>query len=410
MELDFGLLDRFEALLPKIERLSNIDYPINQWIIKETNSQLAYLTHGFFRYYGKFPSTLVSQIIRQFPIPDGGILIDNFVGSGTSLVEASRRGIRSVGIDINPISTITSKVKTKLYNTEKLLRDKKIFIETFNNRSINDIDVPVPEHKLIDKWFFVETIGDLIRIKQILFNLRNEIEIDFFFTAFLAIIRRVSKAYDGEVRPHINSNKKTRIPLDAYIKKVDEMIAASSEFAQLYPHSIEANTYLIDNRIPYDNTIPEGNYWLALSHPPYLNCFDYIPVFKLELVWLEGFNFLWGSENLDDISKKELKSWPAKDNVISSYYDGLRTGYKNIFELQPSGGILAVVIGDCTIKGKLEKVHIKLMDIIEEIGYSVIELNYRTTHYTTGKYSYQHRANYHGDDEKRDAIIIFKKP
>jgi len=45
-----------------------------------------------------------------------------------------------------------------------------------------------------------------------------------------------------------------------------------------------------------------------------------------------------------------------------------------------------------------------------EIGYRTERVNYRSTHYGTGKYAYSHRADYHGNDaEKRDAIIVFKK-
>ena len=408
MELDFGLDDKYEELLPKITKIpSEGGYPINLWTIEETNSQLSYLTHGFFRYYGKFPSTLASQLITQYPAPKDGILIDNFSGSGTSLVEASRRGIKSVGIDINPIAILAGRVKTKLYNVDKLNSDKKTIISCFNKET-RDIKIDIPLEEYLDKWFFNETIQDIVKLKNILLELKN-IERDFFVLAFFSIIRRISRAYDGEVRPHVNKKKKMREVFSTYIKKVDEMIYSSKELKENYPNSLNATTLLIDNRLSYINNLPSGNYWLAISHPPYLNCFDYIPVYKLELSWSVGFEWLWDGVLSKDISKKELKSWPAKDNIIESYYNGLQHGYRNLYEIQPKGGVLAVVIGDCTINGKLEKVHQKLIDKIQEIGYSIIELNYRTTYYTTGKYSYQNRANYHGDDEKKDAIIVFRK-
>jgi len=47
---------------------------------------------------------------------------------------------------------------------------------------------------------------------------------------------------------------------------------------------------------------------------------------------------------------------------------------------------------------------------MHNIGYQISEINYRTTNYSTGKYSYQHRADYHGEKEqKKDAILVFKK-
>ena len=47
---------------------------------------------------------------------------------------------------------------------------------------------------------------------------------------------------------------------------------------------------------------------------------------------------------------------------------------------------------------------------MSEIGYTPVEINYRTTHYGTGNYAYEKRADYHSDtDAKKDGTIVFKK-
>lgn len=51
------------------------------------------------RYQGEKPLPLVESFIRDFSI--GGIVTDPFMGSGTTLVAASRLGLRSVGYDIS---------------------------------------------------------------------------------------------------------------------------------------------------------------------------------------------------------------------------------------------------------------------------------------------------------------------
>ena len=409
MELELGLGDKYDILLPKIQRIGGVDYPINLWTIKETNCQLAYLTHGFVRYYGKFPSTIAGQLLQQYPAPRNGILIDNFSGSGTSLVEAARRGIQSIGIDINPVAVLAGRVKTRIYNITKLRKDIDL-INAQLNKDLQSIQVSIPNDDYLHKWFFQESISEIIRLKQAILSLKEEIDADFFALAFFSIIRRVSKAYDGEVRPHINKTKKIRSPFCVFNKTVTEMIEGAMELANNYLHSIPAQTFLLDNRTDIKTVIPKGKYWLAISHPPYLNCFDYIPVYKLELSWAEDFEWLWDGITINELKKKELKSWPAKNNLVKSYYYGLYCGYQKIYDLQEKGDKLAIVIGDCTINGVLEKVHEKLITLVESIGYKTIELNYRTTYYTTGKYSYQDRANYHGDnEEKKDAIIVFQK-
>lgn len=197
-------------------------------------------------------------------------------------------------------------------------------------------------------------------------------------------------------------------PFACFEKKVNEMILSIEELANDYPDTIPSQTYNCDTRTNYISKLPSKHFWLVVSHPPYLNCFDYLAVFKLELEWSLGFKNLWVDNDLETIKKLELRSWPAKGNLIQSYYNGLKDAYTTTFDLQRVGDKLAVVIGDCTINGILEPVHLRLIDILTDIGYKVLEVNYRTTNYTTGKYAYKNRADYLGG-EKRDAIIICEK-
>lgn len=411
MKLKFDNQDEFAHLYPEVIKVDdpNADYEINWWKIDQTISELAYLTHGFFRYYGKFPPTIVSYLINKYPCPTGGCLLDNFAGSGTSLVEASRNNIPSVGIDINPLACLAGKVKTTLYSPKKLHKDLIKIQETFNNKDVKNDYSLAPNQDFLEKWFFNESCDDIIRIKSVLVYLGDTIERDFFTLAFLAVIRRLSKAYDGEVRPHLNKNKKMKDPLSFFIKKATEMIQTIEQMLDESISTISAETILADSRTDYTKQLKKRNYWLVVSHPPYLNCFDYIPVFKLELEWAQtGFDFIWNGENSKSIRNMELKSWPAKDNLINSYYEGLKESYEIVHRLQVQGNKLAIVIGDCTINKVLEPVHKKLIGIVEKIGYKLIELNYRTTSYSTGKYAYKNRADYESS-EKRDAIMIFEK-
>lgn len=335
-------------------------------------------------------------------------MLDNFSGSGTSLVEAARRGIPSVGIDINPLACLAGEVKTTLYNIDRLRLQHKRIKDLFHNNTFELKLAEFPEEAFLEKWFFQDNIADLKKLKSILIYLQDDIESDFFVLAFLAVIRRLSKAYDGEVRPHINKNKRMKDPFACFEKKVNEMILSIEELANDYPDTIPSQTYNCDTRTNYISKLPSKHFWLVVSHPPYLNCFDYLAVFKLELEWSLGFKNLWVDNDLETIKKLELRSWPAKGNLIQSYYNGLKDAYTTTFDLQRVGDKLAVVIGDCTINGILEPVHLRLIDILTDIGYKVLEVNYRTTNYTTGKYAYKNRADYLGG-EKRDAIIICEK-
>lgn len=93
--------------------------------VKETISELSYLTHNYLGYYGKFPSKvgkhILSELLQKGKIDPGkDFVFDSFVGSGTSLVEAKLAGFDSAGVDSNPFAVLASKVKLCNYSISEL--------------------------------------------------------------------------------------------------------------------------------------------------------------------------------------------------------------------------------------------------------------------------------------------------
>jgi len=72
------------------------------------------LTHGFYRYPARFSPQFAHAVIEAFTKP-GDLVLDPFMGGGTTLVEARTLGRRAVGADINSLAVFISKAKTTLY-------------------------------------------------------------------------------------------------------------------------------------------------------------------------------------------------------------------------------------------------------------------------------------------------------
>ena len=68
--------------------------------------------HNWYRIILGFPDHLVGQLLDEFNIQQGQKVIDPFCGTGTTLVECMKRGISSAGIDANPSSYFSARVKT----------------------------------------------------------------------------------------------------------------------------------------------------------------------------------------------------------------------------------------------------------------------------------------------------------
>jgi hypothetical protein len=67
--------------------------------------------HAWYRFVLSFPPHLVRQYLGEFVSNPGARVLDPFCGTGTTLVEAKKNGISSVGIEANPMAALASATK-----------------------------------------------------------------------------------------------------------------------------------------------------------------------------------------------------------------------------------------------------------------------------------------------------------
>ncbi|AAB99457.1 modification methylase, type II R/M system [Methanocaldococcus jannaschii DSM 2661] len=109
--------------------------------------------HGIHPYKGKFIPQLVEYFLkRHFNV--GDIIIDPFMGSGTTLVQCMEMGINSIGIDISPFNCLIAEVKLQKYDIQKL---KKILLDMLNktkefSKNLGDDEFVKEMDKLIEKY------------------------------------------------------------------------------------------------------------------------------------------------------------------------------------------------------------------------------------------------------------------
>ena len=65
-----------------------------------------YMLH---KYWARKPHNVLADLLREL-LPNGGRVLDPFVGSGVLISEASRAGFEAYGVDVNPIAVLTSRV------------------------------------------------------------------------------------------------------------------------------------------------------------------------------------------------------------------------------------------------------------------------------------------------------------
>lgn len=67
--------------------------------------------HDWYRFVLSFPPHLVREYLARFGVTSGGIVLDPFCGTGTTLVECKKLGANSIGIEANPMPHFASQVK-----------------------------------------------------------------------------------------------------------------------------------------------------------------------------------------------------------------------------------------------------------------------------------------------------------
>ena len=72
-----------------------------------------YLTHWFFGIHGKFFPRMIRAAMNKMGLGPGDLVLDPFTGCGTLNVEASLLGVRSVGVEVNPLLAVVSRVKVR---------------------------------------------------------------------------------------------------------------------------------------------------------------------------------------------------------------------------------------------------------------------------------------------------------
>ncbi len=105
---------------------------------------VAGLTHGYYKYPARFSPPFARAVIKAFSSP-GDIVLDPFMGGGTTLVEALAAGRHPVGCDISGLAAFLSTVKTTvLHDTDiRMLEDWLESLPDFLSvhRKINNGDV-----------------------------------------------------------------------------------------------------------------------------------------------------------------------------------------------------------------------------------------------------------------------------
>lgn len=369
------------------------------WTAIGTNNQINYSTHGIFRYFGKFPSTIATHLIMQYS-REGDTVMDPMAGSGTTVVESllANRNCRSY--DVNPLSVLLAKVKVTKIDEAVLTKELDRICDQYRPLTKEEFDWEPIGIRNVDHWFLPET-QDSIRGMIYTINKIENIDVkDFFSICLASTIRPVSRATTQQGRLFLDIVTAKEDCLDTFVKRAKKAISVVSDLPE-QKTKLEIGNHNADEPFELDT-----NNDLIIVHPPYFNSYKYSSVNSLELSWMHV--------NHADVRKKEVREFfkvGKAENVIH-YVEDMRSTMNNIVHTLKPGGALGLMIGDTVIKGEYVQATKKLLDgfLEDNSDVKVEKVVLRVPKYTEASWTTsQRRKSDKVGIKLNDFIIVFRR-
>ncbi len=307
--------------------------------------------HGMHSYPCKFPALTVKELLTEYCKP-GDVVCDPFVGSGTTLVEASLHGCSSVGVDINPIACLISKVKSKPLSEDELLKLTNTYVLKVQKYLLDCVKENYKDTELycypsIEHWFQKNVIKELSSIKTFIDKIPEDGIKDVFKAVFSSIVVRVSNQESDTRYAAINKNIKDGYTSKLFMERLLQFCESVKVFMKSLPKTnIDVSVYTDDSR--YLTSIKKDSVDIVITSPPYANTYDYYLYHKHRKYWL-GIDVKAVMEN--EIGSRREFSSLKKDPT--KWIDDAELSMKQIYRITKKGGNVFIIIGDSVINKNL---------------------------------------------------------
>lgn len=349
------------------------DWSFSDKTIKDT----AYITHGYYTYPAKFIPQLASRIIKEYS-NKSDIIIDPFMGSGTTVIEAIVNDRVGIGTDINEIAVLLSKVKSTPIDNEILVAEYSNLIFNLqyklNGSFVSELEIAKRHISLPERvhyWFKPHIEDRLIIILHNILSIKNSDVSDFFLITFAQILKSCSIWLQKSIKPTRDKNKKEIDPLTKFEWQSKRMIKKHKEFNSIVSQKAKSSIdkfRIVENLDSRDLPCKDGKATLIVTSPPYVTSYEYADLHQLPSLWfgyldeLSNFRKKFIGSSFREREKVLLKSDIAdkivaelgnnrKGREVENYYADMLESFMEMHRVLKKGGKVAIVIGNTKLKG-----------------------------------------------------------
>ena len=364
----------------------------NSWDFKTSN------TKEFTHCYHTYPAMMIPQVARKLICdysPEGklNLLFDPYMGSGTSLVEASITGINSIGTDINPLARLMSKVKSTHF-------DQKVICDFF---SVIQSELPFysPDkvtNRDFDRisnysyWYSEDNLLKLSFITQLIADNVDELYKDFFNVCLSETVREVSFTRNGEFkRFRMKEDKIENFKPDVF-RLFEEKMKRNIQGLEAFNRcSTGVNASIFDFNTTYNipkEILPDESVDMVVTSPPYGDSRTTVAYGQFSRWANEWFGFdnaktldkhLMGGLSTKEIKFESLSIKPELDQIafldnkrfyeVVSFLNDYWFSIQNVAKTVRSGGRVCYVVGNRRVKDVQINLDYFTAEMFEKCGF-----------------------------------------
>ena len=373
-----------------------IDLPIatGKKFLFISKDQRAY-THGIHKYPAKFFPELPRWIISRFS-ERGDLILDPFMGSGTTNLEAALLGRKSIGVDIDPFSRFIAKVKTTPLPVGDLIFTYNAIKRALEQPHTVHIE-SIPDFPYRENWFKPFMLRELGFLKNTIEEIKTSRRVkDFFLVILSSVIRNVSEADDNctrtVIRKKLEKQVKSGDALRLFLKRAEDQINGMIELAAAHTAEVIIPTEADARNL---KGIRDGSVDLALTSPPYLNAVDYPRTHQLEMYWLGLVSgslqplkskhvgtevvrasdytslHLTGIYSADDVIRRIYNIDPRRAFIATKYIRDMVKNMREVYRVLKPRTCYVLVVGNNLVRGHEFETWRYLQEYAPEIGFKV---------------------------------------
>jgi DNA methylase len=367
---------------------------------EQAEADTRYLSHDLHRYSGKFIPQIARAAVELLTEP-GERVLDPYVGSGTTLLEAALAGRSARGIDLNPVAVRIAAAKTTPISESRLTAMAET-LEPIASTMVDDGAQPPAEPAELpsllsqaardprgddpwfEKWFDPPILDDLLVLDHAVASLQHRDQRVLAEVALSDVLRRSSRAHSGY--PNVMFDRKApprRRPGRPFLSSLRRCIDAIASL----PPELEVEVDRGDARhLPLE----DGTVDAVVTHPPYIGSVPYAEYGSVSLKW-------FGEEprELDAILTGGRRQ--SRD-VVERFSADYSTAIAEMHRVLRRGGAMFVMVGRPVVKGERIDLPAMTEEFAEAAGLQLAA--------STSRLGTKRRANKMGSE----SLLFFVKP